>query len=168
MPKKYFSFSQKGFSIIELLVVIFIVALLSGLVLVGFFSGQKRYAVSRAAQLLAADLRRAQNFAITGKIQGATVPAGYGLYISSASQYKLFYNNNTNKQYNASSITLETISLADAAITSAGIAKSIYFTPPEPVTYINGAASGSQIFTITSNSYSKTVTVDASGRISID
>jgi Tfp pilus assembly protein FimT len=149
-----------GFVLIELLVVAFIVALVSGSATVSYKNSQDQYAVSTTAQRLMADLRRAQNMALAGKTQGANAPQGYGLYVSSGSQYVLFYNNNGNTLYAGSTI-FETITLNNATLSPVGT--SVYFSPPGPTTYINGFTGGSQIFTIISGNYSKKVMVDASG-----
>ena len=166
MPKVRALVCQKGFTLIELLVSIFIIGLISGAVLTGYRTGQMRYNISRAAQQMAVDLHRVQNMALVGKTQGATVPAGYGFYTSSASQYILFYNTTSVKTYGSGSTVLETISLENASLSPTG--RSVYFTPPEPLTYINGANSGSQNFVLTSGGTNKTVTVYASGRIDIE
>lgn len=174
MFKKYFSFNQnglglrlsKGFSLVEVLVVIFVISLLSGSVSASYWSSQKRYYVSKAVQRLTVDLRRAQNMALAGATQGAVVPKGYGVYTQSDSQYIIFYNNDSNKAYNGSSVLFETIALDNATLSPT--AASIYFTSPSSTAYIGGANSGSQTFTITNGGNSKTVVVDSSGKIDID
>jgi prepilin-type N-terminal cleavage/methylation domain-containing protein len=155
---------QAGFTLIELLVVMFIISLLSGSVLIGYWGGQKRYDVSRAAQQMLADLRRAQNLALSGKMQMAVSPAGYGIYVSAADRYTLFYNTNSARRHDGASLDMEQVSLP-ANVKLAPVGTSVYFTPPAPVTYINGASVGSVVFTLTNASYSKTITVYASGRI---
>lgn len=157
---------SKGFTIIELLVVMFIMSLISGAVLASYFTGEKQYALTRAVQQIAVDLRRVQNLALSGATQGVTIPQGYGLYTSSASQYILFYNTGSSKTRGGGSTDLETISLSGSVSLSPS-GQNIYFTPPESLTWINGANSGSQVFTISSGNYTKTVTVYASGRIEI-
>lgn len=155
-----------GFTLIELLVVIFIMSLISGSVLISSWRSQDQYYASRAAQKLMADFRRVQNMALAGKLQGAAAPAGYGVFLQSGSQYLIFYNSGSSKIYGVGSVILETVILEKTAL--APIGGNVFFAPPDPTTYINGAASGSQIFTLTSGGSSKTVTVSIGGRIEIN
>ncbi len=156
-----------GFTLIELLVVIFIISLISGSVMISYFSGQKQYDVLRVSQKLAANLRQVQNMAISGKKQGATVPTGYGLFVTSAGQYQLFYNTDGSPAHNASSINFETINLP-VNVSLSPASRTIFFVPPDPTTYINGVNSGSLTFTVTSGSTSKSVSVYSSGLIDIN
>ncbi len=156
-----------GFTLVELLVVIFIISLISGSVLVSSWKSQDQYYASRAAQKMSADFRWVQNMALAGKLQGAATPAGYGVYVQSASQYLIFYNATSDKTYVAgASVILETITPAKTVL--APIGGNVFFVPPDPATYINGVASGSQIFTITSGSSSRSVTVFVGGKIDIN
>jgi len=147
--------SAAGFTFIELLIVISIIAVMSTLAMNNYRDSQKQYAVYTAAQRLTADLRRAQNMALSGKTQGALVPGLYGVSILSAGQYKIFYGLS-----DGSSGTVETITLDD--VTLSPIGTGVYFTSPA------STPSGSQTFTIVNGSYSKGVTVDAGGSISIN
>lgn len=155
-----------GFTLIEVLVVIFIISVISGSVLASSWRGQSQYSVAKAAQKLAADLRRVQGMALAGKLQGASAPAGYGLYMQSSGQYLIFYNNGASKIYDGASVILETVDMDRVSLSPSG--GSVFFVPPDPTTYINGANAGSQAFTITGGSYAKNVTVFVGGRIDID
>jgi len=158
---------QRGVTLIELLVVIFIISLISGSVLYSSWKGQDQYYVSQSVQKLAADLRRTQNMALSGQTQGAVMPRGYGLYFVSASRYYLFYNTSADLVYAAgASVLLETINLTNNVVVSP-VAQSIYFTPPDPTTYINGANAGSLVLTWTRVVRSKTSTTYSSGKIDI-
>lgn len=152
-----------GFTLIELLVVIFIISTISGSVLIGSWRSQDQYYATKAAQKLTADLRRVQNMALVGKLQGATSPEGYGIYVQSASQYLVFYNTDSSKVYGAASRILETVVLEKTDLSPIGA--NVFFTPPDPITHINGVANGSQVFTVTSGLASKETIAYASGRI---
>lgn len=165
-PFQFWRKGQKGFSMIELLAVIFIISLISGLIAISYWNSQKQYSVSKAAQRLAVDLRRVQNMALSGATQGAVAPRGYGLYVQSAGQYLLFYNANADTVYNDSSVSLGATALENAALSPVGA--SIYFVPPAPTTFINGVNGGSQTFIISSGGRSKSVVVDFGGKIDID
>ena len=167
MDIKHFLNNKSGFSLIELLVVIFIIALISGSVAVSSWQGQNQSAAAGAAQKLAVDLRRAQIMALSGKLQGEVAPSGYGLYSAGANQYYIFYNINVNDiDYQSSSAIIETINLDKASLSPVG--SSIFFAPPDPKTYINGASSGSQTFTLLSGGSAKNVVIYATGIVDIN
>lgn len=164
---KYFFKKEAGFTLTELLVSIFIISLMSGSIMVSYSAGQKQYNVLRSTQEFSANLRQVQNMAISGKNQGATVPGGYGLFVAGASQYQLFYNTNGSLVHDVGSINLKTINLP-TGVSLSPINRTIFFVPPDPTTYVNGVNSGSQTFTITSGSASKSVSVFFSGLIDIN
>lgn len=152
-----------GFTLIEILVVLFIISLVSSSVMVSYWGTQNQYYASKAVQRLTVDLRRAQNMALSGATQGAVVPKGYGIYTQTAGQYILFYNADADEEYTGSSVLMETTALEGATLSPTGT--SIYFSSPAPTTYINGVNGGSQIFTIISGNNSRGVVVDFGGRI---
>ena len=180
---------KKGFSLVEMLVVIFISALLSTLIIVNYRAGQEKYNLGQAAQQLASDIRRIQNSALTGRIQGADTPVGYGIYIKSVTQYKLFYNSTLippawaeryKETGSPSSINIDIINLSSGLTFNAGsVGHCVFFAPPDPTTFIDGNSSGPGSSPITftlcpSNcscpggcSNKKTITVDIGGRIDI-
>src|SRR3989339_493191 len=164
---KYLLKKEMGFTLIELLVSIFIVSLISGLMIIGYLSGQKQYDVLRVAQEFSTNLRQVQNMAISGKNQGAIKPIGYGLFVIDAGQCQLFYNTNESLVHDADSISLKTIILS-ANVSLSPTGSTIFFVPPDPTTYVNGVNSGSQNFIITSGNVSKSVVVYSSGLIDIN
>jgi len=157
-----------GFTLIELLVSVFIISLLSGSVLVSSWQSQGQYYASKTAQKMMVDLRRVQNMALSGKVQGVEAPGGYGVYSQSAERYLLFYNSDSSKTYDASSVVLETVDLEKVSLSPVGA--NVFFVPPDPTTFINGSNNGSQIFTISSadGGTVKNVSAFVSGRIEID
>ncbi|HRY52530.1 MAG TPA: prepilin-type N-terminal cleavage/methylation domain-containing protein [Candidatus Portnoybacteria bacterium] len=162
---KIFGQKHRGFTIIELLVVMAIIVVLSSVVMAGYWTGQKRYDVSRSTQQLISSLRQAQNMALSGRTYSASVPTGYGFYSLSSSQYCLFYNADSSKVYQEGvSVKIETVTLpADTTLTPSSA--SIFFTPPEPITYINGANSGSQAFVLQNGNFSRQITIYSSGLV---
>lgn len=174
--------TRRGFTFIEILVVIFITALLSTLILVNYRSGQQRYAVNSAAQKMAADLRRAQNLALSGTLMpsgctiGTDCSTGFGIHVDSTSQYKIFYNKpgmpggwqykyRSNPPVPSVDLPGGTVSLPSGVTVNTG--NDVFFTPPDPTTYINGDNFGSRTFTLTAGSNTRTVIVNSSGRIDI-
>lgn len=73
---------KKGFTFVEILVVIFIVSLLSALVVANYRSGEKIMALKRGGTKLAQQIRKAQQMAMSAKeLPGGGFPAGgYGIY----------------------------------------------------------------------------------------
>jgi prepilin-type N-terminal cleavage/methylation domain-containing protein len=78
---------QQGFSLIEMLVVIFIVGLISATLIVNWRKNEKRYQLQRAAQEIVQLIRQAQGFALNGKqmLWSPTgewlVPGYYGVHL---------------------------------------------------------------------------------------
>ena len=74
---------QKGFTVIELLVVISMVAVMSLIVLVQFGSGNEGFALGSAEQLLKTDIRGALTWAQGGRTCCSDqVPDGYGVVLN--------------------------------------------------------------------------------------
>jgi len=164
---------QFGFTITELLVVIFIISLLSALTLVGYRSSQKRYALSQDSQRLMASLRKAQNMAMSGiDISGQYY--GYGLKLDSSSMpnsYIIFADKNNDQDYDVGDEIIETINLSSKievqSLSSSPL--NIFFSPPNPTTYINGSTavgvSGTVTLGIEDTLLTKTITVTTAGLI---
>ena len=116
-----FKNDQKGFTLLELTVVIAIVILLSGIVLTNYQVGEREYALLRSAYKLAQDLRTAEKMAMASEMLpssfdgvGGFPKGGYGIYFQNASSsYILFADCDGDKEYDASGAAL---SCADAAI----------------------------------------------------
>jgi prepilin-type N-terminal cleavage/methylation domain-containing protein len=95
-------FKEKGITLVEVLVAVFIIAVFSTILVADFPKIRKRFALSRAAYQLSQDLRRAEDMGLSGvKIVnefGDTVDAfGYGVYISL--DYRIDVNIPANQQY---------------------------------------------------------------------
>lgn len=91
---------KNGFSLLELLVVIFIIGLFASIVVSGFNEVRNRLALKRAANQLVQDLRKAQEMAMSSaelkEGEGCSLPLaaqGYGIYINTSTDnksYKLY------------------------------------------------------------------------------
>src|SRR3989338_3253530 len=73
-------FFQKGFTVIELLVVLGIIVLISASILANYRGQQRESALTRSAQKLALDLRRAQTLAVSSTLHHSEIPYGYGVH----------------------------------------------------------------------------------------
>lgn len=163
-----------GFTLMELLVVMFIISLLSALVLAGYRGGQKKYALAQAEQRLISDLRRAQNMAITGTgiVQGMYF--GYGLYVSrnfSRTSYELYGDKDNDNRYDSNE-SIERVDLPQGIRIRShtpGWRVDVFFRPPEPITYINQidtpGRSGRITLEVEDTSFTKTVTITTAGLI---
>jgi len=82
-----------GLTVLEALVVLFILTIASTLVIIDFRSSQNRFALQNSVQELALNIRRVQALAFQTKEEGGVTPARYGIYInnsSSRTSYILF------------------------------------------------------------------------------
>jgi len=171
MVYKLFSnlkFSKKGFTVIELIVVVFIIVLLSAILVSDFPKIKKQLALSRSAYQLAQDLRKAEDLGLSGvqtkdKNNVLITAKGYGIYISTSQStfYLIYADIDDSKAYNNvqlcdSSVrdvnkdcTIEKIDLSQQSsslfisslvddLGNSYISTSINFNPPDPTTTIAG------------------------------
>jgi|TARA_Y100000031_G_scaffold69444_1_gene77173 prepilin-type N-terminal cleavage/methylation domain-containing protein len=170
---------QSGFSIIELLVVMFIIVTIASLMLANHRLGQKKYALSQSAQRLASDFRRAQNMALSGVDVFSSQYYGYGVYLGKNDDFYILYGDeNNNDKYDGGDTIIETIyfpsqveiqSLAPPPTSK----KDMFFKSPDAATFIDGAGivggSATIILQIKGDSSSiKTITITTAGLIQID
>jgi len=172
----------KGFSLIELLVTIAVIALLSGIVFIGYSSGERQLILNRAASKLAQDIRRVEGMALsTEKCCGGIIPGGgYGIYLGNAgdTSYLLYADTssacvNCAEQHDAGDQTIETINFEKGVkiqLLYPTSLLSINFKPPDPKIKINGDSATEATITITletDSSKTKTVKVTKAGLIEI-
>jgi len=96
-----------GITLIEIVVVIFIIALFSTILIVNFPEIQRRMALSRSTYKLAQDLRRTMDLSLSGvplkDINGSAIAVkGYGVYInmSNNTQYLIYADVDSSHAYN--------------------------------------------------------------------
>ena len=172
--QKNHSGQQRGFTMIELIVVAFFIGLISTLLLAGYRGGQKKYTLSQAAQGLVSNLREAQNMAMSGVDIEAEQYYGYGVYAEEDDNFYIVYaDENGNSTYQPSDTTIETIALSSKIKINSLLPLSnkvdIFFKPPDPTTYINGndgaGISGTMTLELEGTSLTKTITVTTAGLI---
>jgi len=176
---------NKGFTLVELLVVISIISLLSVVVFANYRVGEKQFALQRLAHKLAQDIRRAQAMTMgavecpSGTNCAGQIPPGYGIYLKQGDTfYKLYADTNPsdgNEQYNAGDVVIEEIYFEKGVyIHSANPASfSINFKPPDPTIKIRGGGQDKIESTITialqsDTSKTKTIKVNKVGLIEVE
>lgn len=176
--KKYLLLTLKknsGFSLVELLVSITIIAMLSGIFLANYKGAGQRSELSLAAHKLASDLRLAQNRSLGSFKRNGVIPnGGWGIYIdktSSPNNYVFFADDNYPDSPNYifdQSEAAETIKLPEKiTLSHPGDNVSIVFEPPVPKTYINGQNSGDISIVLTDGNTTKTVLVNFFGLVDV-
>ena len=142
----------------EIIAVIFIIAIFSAILISDFPKIKLQFALSRATYKLSQDIRRAQDMTLSGvKTDISGNPAkGYGVYInlsdpSLGDKKYVLYADSGNQQYDAG----EEIETIDFSSSESGVAiseitnlasgswVSINFKPPNPDTNIANLAAGS-------------------------
>ncbi len=182
------SSKSSGITLIEILVVIFIIVLFSSILVNDFPKIRRQFALTRVAYKMAQDLRRAQDMGLSGqqlKDAGGNVISikSYGIYINFSSlgnkKYIIYADIDNNQQY--ASDTDSIIETIDFSQTDPGIVIKtitnpedvqqidINFKPPNPTIKITNLSSGVRaqiIFALESNlSTMKTTSVNTSGLI---
>ena len=154
--------NNNGFSLIELLVVIIIIALISTIFLIGFRGGEEQFALQRSAHLLVQDLRQAQELAMRAEdFDGSVSRGGFGIHLESAtSSYILFADCDQDGVFDVTGNATSCVAATDAfpfpeelkiegerrkleqgikiKEISLGSFANIVFVPPDPITRISG------------------------------
>jgi len=165
----------RGFTLIELMVVISIITILSVMVFINQRSSQSQYLITQAVQKLTSDLRRTQNMAMSGT-QIAGNYYGYGIYAERNNNfYIIFGDRNDNKKFDGepTDTIIENIKLP-SNVTISSVSPSdkvhVFFRPPDPLTSISDGTSdmteASIVLVISSGqSLSRTVKVTHAGLV---
>lgn len=177
---------EKSFTIVELLVSIFVIIILLLMALANYRSGQEALTLERAAYKLAQDIRRAQEMAMAAEEFGGQVPkGGYGVYLKKVpppqKSYLLFADLDDSpghkSKYDAGSDGLvETIYFESGVKIKEFIGNhlNIVFIPPDPIVSFkdNNLIDLGSTITITiclekNETKTKTITVNKAGLIDI-
>jgi prepilin-type N-terminal cleavage/methylation domain-containing protein len=155
-----FRASRRGFTLLELSVVIGVICILSAVSIVSLTSSRNIVKLQAAQSELASTIKLAQSYALQGKTQGSSTPAFYGV--------KFFVNSyavctcTTSGCANCSSIgdsdSVEKYSLQNGVTRSSG--NYVSFGVPHGEKY---PAGGNTVFTVQVGGKTKTVTVNSSG-----
>ena len=125
-----------GFTLIELIVVVAITGIIATLVFANLKGGGRSMDLNSDTEKLAGVLKRAQMMSLSGERVDTTRPAGYGVYITTAS-YKLFTDDNSNHQYDDGTDTIIQNFNFIANVEAKSIGHSyIIFVPPKGTVYV--------------------------------
>ena len=143
--------NKLGFTVLEVLVSIGVIALLSGLFLANYRGGSRKLELSLNARKLASDIRLAQSRGLGISEYNGSIPAGgWGVSFdigSNNKQYIIFADLNDNKQYDDGEanqayggLTVDlpaNISLNNLLFNGNTASRlDITFVPPDPITNI--------------------------------
>ena len=169
---------NKGFTMIELIVVMSIVGILSSALFFNWRSGEATFALQNSAYKLAQNIREMQEMAMEAKeidCNGYT-GSSFGVQFKSSwpTYYLLFVDCNDNQVQDANDKIFPTVNLEKGvkiSTLSPVDSFSVLFVPPDPITYINDKTSGIEgVITICLYSYpskQKIITINTSGMIKI-
>jgi len=142
--------NNKGFTLIEMITVLGVTALLSGLLLVYSRQGENFSLVLRARTKVISDINRAKNLAIATKDWNGQQTCGYGVYFNkNKNEYIIFADTSddcekSNHSYNANN-NVEIIPLPDKFEYISSNINQVFFLPPDPTIYFDGElATGKQ------------------------
>lgn len=172
---------MKGFTLLEVLVIAFIIGFLSVAILFNYRSGQEQASLTRSAVAFESGLRKAQDLAINSADFGGATPCGYGLNYGDNKTYIIYVGqlggaancqlSNHNYQSGIDSI-FEDLKIIDPEVVFENSFTDIFFEPPDPTTYINNIKSAGVSVTIRlclekDLNICRNLIIDTAGRISI-
>lgn len=169
--------NSKGFTLLELLVSVFIITMMSGLFLVNYESTNSRTQLINAAQQLASDIRLTQEYSLGSKeYKGAISPGGWGIRFQSDAAnntyYTIFSDVDEDMAYDAVE-EYQKINLPNGITIGSintGTPTDVIFLPPDPEVYFNSLVSpptNSQI-QLSDGNTTKTVLINYLGLVDVN
>lgn len=167
---------QKGFTLIEALVVSGIIIMMLGLILPNFKLGQKQFSLRSEAEKLAQALRRAQNMSMSAapfNCQTGYVLMGYGIFfnIDNPDTYKLMArcSNGQTQDLEKESISLENKIKIKYLKKDNILATSldVFFYPPQPIVDFGEGINKAEII-LSSSETDISVKVNKAGLINVE
>lgn len=139
---------DKGFTLIELIVVFSIIAVLSAIIFSGNALEQRKLALQRASFELIQNVREIQEMAMAAQEFdcNSQITHSFGLYFNLGTSYQLFADCNSNRTKDSFDLVIREVNLENS-IEISDLSPSplnVVFRPPDPVTYINGMSQGTE------------------------
>ena len=138
------TFHEKGFTLLEMLVVMAIVAIMAGALITNFQTARTGANARRQiASVIVSDLRRAQSMALSGTRYNGNAVCGYGVHYINTRSYLIYARNQAKcstgntKYQSGTDFTAETRTFGNNQL-SIGSFKDIFYEPPDPRVYFDG------------------------------
>lgn len=171
--------NAKGFTLIEMLVVLAIIVIITGVVIFNIGADRQNSALLRSAQKFSLDLRRAQSFALSSKVfKTSGVPCGWGAHFNGvgSNSYVIFADLAVNQNCSDRDFMraangnedFETINLESGIMVnglSSGLS-DIVFTPPDPTVNFTPGQISASIVLINKDGATRTININKTGFIS--
>lgn len=185
-----FKFCERGITLVEIIVSIFMITMFSTILIANFPRILKEFALSRVSYKLAQDLRKVEDLGLSGvqltDDSGELVQAkGYGIYIDLSAlpieQYKIYADLDGDQSYTLADYIIETIDISKENpnlfikgvenIRVGGDSTSINFTPPDPTVSIYNLCESCQdvsiVIGLNSENSERKVSINTSGLIKV-
>lgn len=123
--------NQKGFTLMELMISTFVFVFITTIVLINFRETKKSDQLRISTQILASEIRRAQNMTQTGVVTDGVT--SYGIYFDTESSYILFADSDPerNKIFDQEDEQVNKITLNNVNFDQ--VENNIIFIPPKPI-----------------------------------
>jgi len=170
-------FRDRGFTLIEMLIVVAITAMLSSLLIIYSRTGEYQIVLFREQSKLASAIFRAKTLSVA-TFGGVEAPCGYGVHLDQSGSYFIYrifpqggedcstvakkYVDGQSEKFESDFSLPSTIGFVNFDVSD------IFFMPPNPDTYIFSNASAADakiILSITETGSLSTVTVTRAGQI---
>jgi len=148
------SFGRQGFTFIEVMVIMGMMAILVGFATINLIGAQRKASLTQTVDTLTADLRGQQTKAMTGQIKNGSVPAGYGIYFET-NRYVLF----SGSSYNAGDSSNASVPLTPPITVSAVTFPNSRILFATKSGELNGFISGSNTVTLKEGTSGQTKTI---------
>ncbi|MDD3614105.1 MAG: hypothetical protein PHF40_00055 [Candidatus Pacebacteria bacterium] len=132
---------NKGFTLIEMLVVTGVVILLSGILILYSRAGDQVSLILRARTQVIADINRAKNLAITAQGWNGRYTCGYGVYFDPPNNRYIIFTEVVSNCETADHIRrgseydVEVIPVPNQFILAASNVSQVFFMPPDPTIF---------------------------------
>ncbi|TSC90929.1 MAG: hypothetical protein G01um10142_179 [Parcubacteria group bacterium Gr01-1014_2] len=170
---------SKGFTLFEVLVIIFIISFLSVAILFNYRTSQDQASLTRSAAAFESEIRKAQNLAVAGVDFSGAIPCGYGLLYIDNRTYRIYVGRlngavncqSANHNYQSGTdLIYQELKIIESGVIFGTSFSDVFFEPPDPATYINnnksvGISQTIQLCLEKDLTKCRNLTIDTAGRI---